>query len=311
MPERTVDPSVSVVIPCYRQAHVLAECVASVQAQTHADWEAIIVNDGSPDDTRAVAQDLVAGDSRLRYVEKTNGGPASARNAGLRETRGRWIQFLDADDLIEPRKFELQIERLSTAAHLAFCYCDYWRGTTDDPRVRLERGILPREFRLRRPVLDMALRWEWDLSIPIHTALFDARLFRDRGVCFNESLRNNEDWDMWMQVLRHVPTILYLRQELAIYRHSLDSVSSNRDLMWQGFSAAVRNQIVAYADDPEVMEGLAFTLRMIADRYHLTWRSRVRRAVGRSGAFRRHCPWPIQKFIARHTGPPDRPATLG
>lgn len=81
-------PRISVIVPCYRQAQFLPEALASVQSQTFPDWKCIIVNDGSPDNTAAVAREWVRKDSRCRYIEKPNGGLSSARNCGLKEARG-------------------------------------------------------------------------------------------------------------------------------------------------------------------------------------------------------------------------------
>lgn len=105
--------SVSVIIPCYKQAHFLPECVDSLRAQKFTDWEAIIVDDGSPDSSEEVCSELMAGDPRVRYMKKTNGGLASARNAGLRIARGDAIQFLDADDKLQPHKLFRQVEFLN------------------------------------------------------------------------------------------------------------------------------------------------------------------------------------------------------
>ncbi len=93
---------VSIIIPCYRQAHFLPDALVSVVAQSHTNWESIIVNDGSPDDTGDVAKEWMCKDSRIRYVEKANGGLSSARNAGIAAAQGELILPLDADDLIAP-----------------------------------------------------------------------------------------------------------------------------------------------------------------------------------------------------------------
>lgn len=306
MPEQLV----SVVIPCHGHARFLTECVDSLLAQTHSQWEAIIVNDGSPDDTRAVAHALVARDPRIRYVEQEHGGQASARNAGLRNARGRWIQFLDADDLIEPRKLEVQLAHLLPHAEVAVCYCAYWRGEALNARTRAIWTYVSCEFVLARPVYDVALRWEWAFSIPIHTPLFDARLFRELGVQFDQSLPTNEDWDMWMQVLRHTPTIIYIPEELAIYRLSEGSVTSDRTRMRQGFATAVHNQRKAQADDEGVVRCLDLTLRLIDHHYGHGPRARLWNWLDSNRAYRSRCPWPIQQFIARRLGPPPLPSDV-
>lgn len=95
----SVAPNVSVIMPAYGAADTIEASVISVQGQTLDDWELIIVDDGSPDDTADVAKQLAANDSRVRLVRQSNAGPSAARNTGLRSARAKVIAFLDADDL--------------------------------------------------------------------------------------------------------------------------------------------------------------------------------------------------------------------
>lgn len=94
-------PEVSVIIPCYNHGHYLPHAVNSVLAQTFTDWEAIIVDDGSTDNTREVAAQFT--DERVRYVHQENRGLSGARNTGIRAAQGAYLAFLDADDEWEPR----------------------------------------------------------------------------------------------------------------------------------------------------------------------------------------------------------------
>jgi glycosyltransferase involved in cell wall biosynthesis len=119
-------PLVTVIVPCYNQAQYLPEAVASVAAQTLADLEIIIVNDGSPDDTSQVARGLMkkyAG-RRIRLLEKKNGGLAGARNAGIRSAAGAYILPLDADDRIEPAMLERTAALLEENPGMAIAYTD-------------------------------------------------------------------------------------------------------------------------------------------------------------------------------------------
>ncbi|HEY1790727.1 MAG TPA: glycosyltransferase, partial [Verrucomicrobiae bacterium] len=117
---------VSVVIPCYNQAHFLTEAVESVIHQIFADWEIIVVNDGSPDNTKDVFQNLA---SRwpgriLRYLEKANGGLADARNAGIAIARGKYILPLDADDKLHPEMLSRTVSLLESTPDMAVAYTD-------------------------------------------------------------------------------------------------------------------------------------------------------------------------------------------
>jgi glycosyltransferase involved in cell wall biosynthesis len=103
---------VSVVVPVYNRPDMLRQAVASVLAQTYADFEILIVDDASTDDTPGVIDELRARDSRIRGIRRANGGPGLARETGRLAASGEFIQYLDSDDLLLPRKLELQVAAL-------------------------------------------------------------------------------------------------------------------------------------------------------------------------------------------------------
>jgi len=103
---------VSIIVPCYKQAQYLPETLQSVLDQTYENWECIIINDGSPDNTEEVALEWRQKDNRFIYLNKENGGVSSARNVGLNLAKGRYIQFLDGDDILENDKILNQVNFL-------------------------------------------------------------------------------------------------------------------------------------------------------------------------------------------------------
>ena len=119
-------PVVSVVIPCFQQAQFLPEAVESVVAQTFLGWEIVIVNDGSPDDTGAVAKDLFGRypSRRLRLIEQENRGLAAARNAAIRAATGRYVLPLDADDRLAPALLHKALAWLEAHPETAIVYTD-------------------------------------------------------------------------------------------------------------------------------------------------------------------------------------------
>ena len=144
---------------------MLVEAVDSVLAQTLADFEIIIVDDGSTDDTPDVARQLVdrhAG--RIRYVRQANAGPGAARNTGIAVAHGEFIQFLDSDDLLAPEKFERQVALLDANPDRGVCYCTTLRGespTTSVPSARSHQTfdrILP-EFLFQRGWSTISTLW--------------------------------------------------------------------------------------------------------------------------------------------------------
>jgi glycosyltransferase involved in cell wall biosynthesis len=119
-------PLVSVIIPCYNLAEYLPEAVESVVKQTFSDWECIIVNDGSTDNTSEVAKEIISKypDKRIYLLEKENGGPAAARNFGIKHSKGKFILPLDADDLIHPSFLEKTVNVLLNNTNVHIVYTD-------------------------------------------------------------------------------------------------------------------------------------------------------------------------------------------
>ena len=114
---------VSVIVPCYNQAIYLPEALNSLLAQTYQCWEAIVVNDGSPDETEKVALEYTRKDSRIKYVFKENGGLSSARNKGIELAQGEFILPLDADDIIHPEYMEKAMEAFEDNPFLKLVFC--------------------------------------------------------------------------------------------------------------------------------------------------------------------------------------------
>jgi glycosyltransferase involved in cell wall biosynthesis len=130
-------PTVSVVVPCYGQAEFLAEAVESVVAQTFIDWELVVVDDGSPDDTAAVTERLIAAHpSRdIRLLSRPNGGVSSARNAGIGSSTGKYVLPLDADDTIAPEMLAATVAALDANPAVAIAYTDFERFGLEVARV--------------------------------------------------------------------------------------------------------------------------------------------------------------------------------
>lgn len=102
-------PTISVIIPVYNVERYLRRCLDSVLQQTYTDWEAICVNDGSPDNSDAILSEYALRDNRIKVVTKDNGGLSDARNVGLAHSTGAYIMFLDSDDLIHPQTMEIAL----------------------------------------------------------------------------------------------------------------------------------------------------------------------------------------------------------
>ncbi|MCX7591383.1 MAG: glycosyltransferase [Kiritimatiellae bacterium] len=216
---------VSVIIPCYRQAQYLPEAIDSALAQKDVEVEVIVVNDGSDDNTEAVAR---AYGNRIKYIWRENGGLAAARNTGFAACSGDFIQFLDADDIICPTKFSHQLAVFAAEPEVDVCYTNYRKV---DLVTGNEISGLP-GLRLSDKVLeDFLFRWEDEVSIPIHAALFRRRIWANRPP-FVAGLPAREDWVMWVDLALRTVRFRYLEDVIgAIYRVHAGAMCSDSLLL--------------------------------------------------------------------------------
>jgi glycosyltransferase involved in cell wall biosynthesis len=178
-------PIVSIVIACYKQAEYLPDAVTSVVGQTFTDWEVIIVDDGSPDRTVVVAQELIEmhPGRRIRLLRQRNQGLAAARNAGISVARGRYLLPLDADDAIDPEMLATCVDRLAGDTRLGIVYTDQQRFGAED------RHVPASEF---RPFLMP------DVNQPNYCALYRREVWESIGGYNENMVHGYEDWDFWL-----------------------------------------------------------------------------------------------------------------
>jgi len=180
------NPLVSVIIPTYNYACFLSEAVESVLKQSYKNWECIIVDDGSTDDTKNVVDLFTAKDKRIKYVcHKKNRGLASARNTGIKESSGKYIQFLDADDWLDQNKIRFQLRwSLEKSAPISYCEVAQYEQNRQRPNIRYV-GQLNDQFK------HLYCFW-FVYPFPIHSLLIKRNIFDTHGK-FLESLRACED----------------------------------------------------------------------------------------------------------------------
>jgi glycosyltransferase involved in cell wall biosynthesis len=212
---------VSVVIPAYNAQAFLAQAVESVLAQTYQNLEVIIVDDGSVDSTREIAESFT--DDRVRIVAKRNGGLPSARNAGLDVARGQAIAFLDADDLFDPTKIERQVAVLETRVDVVGTFV---RVISADSRRSM--GTLGMEMRHRIPQMRTASVMPFVISSTLCTASVIERAGR-----FDESLSQCEDLDFLTRCARagRVEVIAEPLGSYRMHRQSMTALGHGRQLM--------------------------------------------------------------------------------
>jgi glycosyltransferase involved in cell wall biosynthesis len=211
-------PLVSVVIPAYNAARWIAETLESVLAQTFQDFEVIVVDDGSTDDTAAI----VARFARARYIRKQSGGPASARNVGIRAAQGEYVAFVDSDDLWSPDKLRLQIDLLRQSG-VAWVYCDAYAFDDETRRTLFIFSKVRRQY--SGDVLGRLFLADF---IPMPTPVIRRNVLEQMGY-FDErgEIQNSaEDWDLWLRIAARYPIGL-VNRPLAWYRvHTQSRIQS-------------------------------------------------------------------------------------
>ena len=224
-------PQVSVIIPTYRHAGTVLESLDSVFAQSFADCEIIVINDGSPDDTRERLRPLAQA-GRIRYFEQTNAGQAAARNRGLAEARGEFVAYLDDDDLWPADKLEWQLTWLrDRGADAVVGNVSYIGGCAFVPTLAMEGEVLgaysffsvnpivsPGQVMIRKSILHQAGAWD-------------------------ETFRGSDDLDLWFRLARVTP--LWAVGRIALhYRLHANNASNDIVAMTNNVWAVLEKQLV-------------------------------------------------------------------
>jgi GT2 family glycosyltransferase len=235
-------PLVSVIIPCYRQAHYLPGALDSALGQSHPAVEVILVNDGSDDDTELVARRY--GD-RIHYIWQPNGGLPAARNAGVRAAAGQYLHCLDADDLLHPDALAWLVEAMAGAEDRV-ALMGHFRFTGDPARD----GGPP----LVPDPLDAFLpRFLHKNFGPPHSYLAPRRAVVEVGG-FDETYRSCEDWHLWVRLALHGLRLVAVPRVGAYYRVHPASMSTNRPRMIRS-ATRVLLQVCGWFDQrPDLMQ---------------------------------------------------------
>lgn len=235
-------PIVSVIIPAYGLAHLVGEALNSLIAQDLDAWEAIIVDDGSPDDI-ASAMLPFADDPRIRLLQTDNGGVAAARNRAIRHARGAFIALLDGDDRYEPNYLSAMVSALRADPGLAFVTCDAVNFGESHAGVRFS-ALMPQTAPI---TLSRVLQREFNVFI---ATMLRVEAFNDVGG-FNETLRFAEDFDLWIRLLERGWRAHYVPHALARYRRRNQSASSQVLNMHRALVRIYRAAAERLADRPE------------------------------------------------------------
>jgi glycosyltransferase involved in cell wall biosynthesis len=250
-------PLVSVIIPCYGYAHLVAAAVASVRAQTYGNVEAIVIDDGSPDDTATAVGQF---GSFVRYIRQPNAGPAAARNTGLRAMRGDLAIFLDADD----RLAETMVQHMVDAAEQhpdASVFAGAWHDM--DAAGRLICAHAAPAF--GRDPLHALL--PTNLAPPVCYMFRCDALRRAGGFDPDRALSGHEDWELLLRLAAGGARFVTVPRASAYYRVSPTSLSADRRRMYWSGRAVLQRAFAVLHHCPECRRRLAWSRRGFAGMY--------------------------------------------
>lgn len=210
-----MNPLVSIVVPCYKQAQYLEDALNSVLDQSYSHWECIIVNDGSPDNTEVIAQKWEKKDPRFLYIKLDNGGVCTARNTAIQKAKGEFILPLDADDRIGEEYVALALDAFKNDVKLKVVYCkvDFFGDKTG-------AWILP-EFSL----INLSR-----FNMIICSALYRKSEWQRVGGYDTNMIFGIEDWEFWISILKDGGVVKCLDYLGFYYRIKIKSRQKDLDL---------------------------------------------------------------------------------
>lgn len=211
-----MDDLVSIITPLYNSEEFIEETINSVLNQTYKNWEMLIVDDCSIDNSLRIVKQFAADDSRIKLIQlETNSGAAIARNKAIEEAQGRYIAFLDSDDLWHSQKLEKQIEFMQENNY-AFTFTKYQQMTEDGNLI--DRFIeVPDEITYEKAL--------YTNPVGCLTVIYDVKKL---GKLYMPLIRKRQDYGLWLKILKKIECGYGLNENLAYYRVRNNSVSSNK-----------------------------------------------------------------------------------
>ena len=238
-----VPVKISVIIPAWNAADTIARTLDSLLAQTMPHWEAIVVDDGSTDDTAAIVGTYRSRDERVRLVRQANGGLSAARNAGIRHASHDWLHFLDADDWMAPTAFARFASAVADDPSLDGVHCGWARVTADRRTIAEQRCW---------QVGDLFSTFATRCAFAVHACLVWRAAVEAAGG-FDPSIRISQDWVLWQRLARLGARFGGLPDTLAFYAHRADSLSNDPLPL---FHESLSIMALGHGRDPRVPVGL-------------------------------------------------------
>jgi teichuronic acid biosynthesis glycosyltransferase TuaG len=251
-----IKPLVSVIVPLFNSEKFIEKTILSVQNQTHSNWEMIIVDDCSKDNSVTIIEQYIANDNRIKLWRlNKNSGTGIARNLAVSKAKGDYIAFLDADDLWKPIKLERQLQFLKeNNFHFTFSFYDCINEDGNLLNLRVEAPKKLSYFQL------FFCNFVGNL-----TGIYEVKYF---GKIAISSIRKRQDWMLWLSLLKKIKTAKPVPESLAFYRIRNNSLSASKiDLLKHNFAVYRSYHNFNFFTSFFIMIGFLFTQLLIKPLY--------------------------------------------
>ncbi|WP_081208121.1 glycosyltransferase family 2 protein [Salegentibacter sediminis] len=224
---------VSVIMPAYNAERFIEASIKSVQEQTYSHWELLVIDDASADNTSVIIQEFAIADQRIKLIQnKENQGPGISRNKGISAANGKYIAFLDADDLWKPHKLSTQLDFMCEN-EVSVCFSSYEHITENGKKRREVVQALP------YVTYQKLLKSNYIGNL---TGIYNAA---ELGKIYGPEIRKRQDWGLWLAAVKRAETAKSIKEPLAIYRLRRNSVSGNKFEMLR-YNFNIYNKVLGF-----------------------------------------------------------------
>lgn len=214
-----MNSKITVIIPNFNRAHVILDALESVRNQTYSNWECIIIDDGSKDESESKIKVFIEKDNRFKFIQRPFNrikGASTCRNIGLETASGKFIQFLDSDDVIALNKFEIQLNQLKNEplGTIATCRFGIFRPSTKEPKTY--KGL--KTYRNFKNPLDLLESFAKNFTyFPLHSYLIPKSVADNVGK-WNELLTVNDDGEYFTRIILNSTKICFCNKTFVLYK---------------------------------------------------------------------------------------------
>lgn len=254
------EPLISIIIPIYNRETLIEETLHSILAQTYTNWECILVDDGSTDNTKEVVAAIAKADQRIQLFNRPDTlikGADACRNYGFSQSKGDFVNWFDSDDLMFPEHLEKKVDTLSSNANLdgSFCFNQYF-SMVEGKQVL---GVVNR-FQKENLLEDLILRKQFvQTGCALWKRSYIAAQFVNETI-FDELLSQSQDYDFYARVLLKEPKFVIVKEPLFLFRRGNESISTAYlSLNSQHLSSFLRargNILQRHMDDTHIQAGV-------------------------------------------------------